>query len=162
MITVSDLAGFFAAHAIWCLSDEERLIPIIAYNTVDDERQMERIDDGELTQAVQLAREQLKTNPMNARDAVLVYDARIAVEGGQLDAIVLEMKTYDSPNSLSVIAVPYTPKSSGQFRVHKPKLLVWDQCGGFDVNSAIEAFYEGVATHEKGAEVWERCLDGSK
>jgi hypothetical protein len=31
MITASELAGFIAAHAIWCVSDADRLTPMVAF-----------------------------------------------------------------------------------------------------------------------------------
>src|SRR5215475_2021144 len=42
MITAAKLAGFFAAHAIWCVCDGETVIPMLVYTT-DDEPTMERI-----------------------------------------------------------------------------------------------------------------------
>ena len=43
MITASELAGMFAAHAIWCVSDGDTLIPMLVYTDENDERQMERL-----------------------------------------------------------------------------------------------------------------------
>ena len=31
-----------------------------------------------------------------------------------------------------------------------------------DMNAALESFFEGVAEHEKGAKIWNDCLDESK
>jgi hypothetical protein len=58
--------------------------------------------------------------------------------------------------------VPYTPRGSGPFRVHKPKLVEWHECEGFDLDAAFEAFFQGVAAHEEGAKVWDAALDESK
>jgi hypothetical protein len=33
MITASELAGFIVAHAIWCVSDADGLIPMVAFTT---------------------------------------------------------------------------------------------------------------------------------
>lgn len=33
MITASELAGFIAAHAIWCVSDADGLVPMVAFTT---------------------------------------------------------------------------------------------------------------------------------
>jgi hypothetical protein len=79
-----------------------------------------------------------------------------------LDAIIVEMRDYASPDSAAVMAVPYTPQPSGRFRVHKPKLLAWANCDHFDMNAAFASFFEGVAGHEQGARVWNDCLDESK
>jgi hypothetical protein len=163
MITASRLAGFFAAHAIWCVSDGETLIPMLGYTTVDDERRMERLivnDDLEAT--VAKGKERLRSNDMDASDAVLLYDGRITLGPDKLDAIIIEMRAYFSPDSETIMAVPYTPKASGAFRVHKPKLLAWKNCDDFDMNAALESFFAGVHAHEKGGKIWNDCLDESK
>lgn len=162
MITASELAGMFAAHAVWCVSDGDTLIPMLVYTNENDERQMERLAHDELEEAVASGMQKLASNDMNATDAALIYDGRITLDEEALDALIIEMRAYFSPDSEAVIAIPYTPKDTGQFRVHKPKVLVWDDCEDFDLNYAIESFFKGVAGHEKGSEVWERCLDESK
>ena len=162
MITASELAGFFAGHAIWCVSDGDTLIPMLAYTNEDDERKMERLVHDDLADAVEFGKEKLASNEMDANDGVLLYDGRITVEGEKLDAIIIEMRAYFSPDSEAVMAVPYTPRTTGQFRVHKPKLLAWEQCEDFDLDHAIESFFNGVAGHEKGSVVWNQCLDESK
>jgi hypothetical protein len=163
MITASKLAGFFAAHAIWCVSDGDTLIPMLAYTTVDGERKMERLvaNDG-LEASVAYRKKKLESNEMKANDAVLLYDGRIPIANQKLDAIIIEMRAYSSPGSSAVMAVPYTPKASGKFRVHKPKLVAWEKCQDFEMNVALKSFFEGVAGHEKGAKIWNDCLDESK
>ena len=52
MITACRLAGFFAAHAIWCVSDSEMLIPMFAHTTFDGGRRMDRLVMGDLAEAV--------------------------------------------------------------------------------------------------------------
>ncbi len=162
MITASELAGLFAAHAIWCVSDGDTLVPMLAYTTEDGERKMERFAHGELAEGVAFGKRKLASNEMDANDAVLVYDGRIPVGGEKLDAIIIEMRAYFSPGSEAVMAVPYAPKASGQFRVHKPKVLAWEQCEDFDLDDAIESFFKGVAGHDKGSVIWNQCLDESK
>ncbi|QDU74899.1 hypothetical protein Pan97_19190 [Bremerella volcania] len=60
-----------------------------------------------------------------------------------------------------MIAIPYTPAGEAEFRVHRPKLLQWDQCEDFDLNAVMEAFLEGIASHEKGAAIWNQAWDES-
>jgi hypothetical protein len=163
MIIASELAGYFAAHAIWCVSDGETLTPMLAYTTEDNERRMERlIVNDDLAASVAYGKQRLESNEMDATDAVLLFDGRIPVGKEKLDAIIIEMRAYFSPDSEAVIAVPYAPKASGRFRVHKPKLLGWKDCDDFDMDAALRAFFEGVNRHEKGAKVWNDCLDESK
>jgi len=163
MITASKLAGFFAAHAIWSVSDGETLVPILAYTTEDEERKMERlVINDDLEASVAFGKEKLESNHMDANDAVLLYDDRIPIGKEKVDAIIIEMRAYFSPDSEAVIAVPYTPKQSGKFWVHKPKFLGWKNCDDFDMNAALRSFFEGVDGHEKGAKIWNECLDESK
>jgi hypothetical protein len=162
MITAAELAGLFAAHAIWSVSEDESFHPMLAYTTEGGERCMDRLINDDLPAAVEHGRQKLADNSVDAVDAVLLFDGRIPVGNEKLDAVIMEMRAYFSPNSEAVIAVPYTPKSSGRFRVHKPKLLVWNDCEDFDTSAAFEAFFAGVAGHEKGAKIWNEALDESK
>jgi hypothetical protein len=163
MITASQLAGFFAAHAIWTVSDGDMLAPILGYTTEDDEQHMERlVVDDDLAASVVYGQQKLESNDMDAIDAVLIYDARIPVGTEKMDAIVIEMRSYFSPESAAIIAVPYTPKAAGSFLVHRPKLLEWLHCEDFDRTMALQSFFEGVDDHEQGATLWKACLDPSK
>jgi hypothetical protein len=162
MIAASELAGLFAAHAIWCVSDGATLIPMLAYTTEDNERKMERFVNDDFAAAVELGKRKLESNDMDANDAALLYDGRITTDGEKLDAIIIEMRAYFSPASKAIIAVPYTPKTAGQFRVHKPKILAWENCDDFDLDYFKDSFFNGVASHERGSAIWNQCLDESK
>lgn len=162
MITAFKLAGFFAAHAVWCVKDGETLIPMLAYTTADDKKKMERLVSEDISNSVSHGQEKLQSNGMDANDAALLYDGRITLGEKQLDAIVIELRAYFSPDSEAVLAVPYSPKTSGKFLVHKPKLLAWDNCQDFDMNMALESFFQGVDDHEDGAKIWNDSLDESK
>jgi hypothetical protein len=162
MITASELAGFIAAHAIWCVSDADGLIPMLAFGTEDGQRKLERLAFDDTGAAIEHGRKRLQDDPLSANDGVLAYDGRITVEGGKLDAIILEMRSYGFPQAKATIAVPYTPASSGQFRVHKATLVEWHECDDFDMDAAFEAFFRGVDSHEQGARVWNAALDESK
>jgi hypothetical protein len=162
MITASELAGFIAAHAIWCVSDADGLVPMVAFTTVDGERKLERLVSDDAGAAVEHGRRRLEDDPFSANDGVLAYDGRITVEGGKLDAIILDLRSYAFPWAKATIAVPYAPRSSGRFRVHRPKLVEWERCEDFDMDAAFEAFFRGVDSHEQGAKVWNAALDQSK
>ena len=163
VIAAARLGGFFAAHAIWCVSGGETLVPMLAYVTERGERKMERHAGAELGAIVENARRQLVANAMDANDAVLLYDARIPVGAEKLDAIVLELRTYFSPRSEMTLAVPYTPPTAKTpFRVHRPKLLGWVECEDFDRHAVLESFFAGVDEHTEGAKIWSAALDESK
>ena len=162
MIAASKLGGYFAAHAIWCVSDGETLIPMLAYTTGDEERRMERLVNDDLAASVQLGKERLDSNAMDANDAVLLYDGRITLGDEKVDAIIVEMRAYFAPGAEAMIAVPYTPAGADGFRVHRPKLIAWDNCEDFDMDTALQCFFEGVDGHEEGAKVWNDALDESR
>lgn len=162
MITASELAGFIAAHAIWCVSDADGLVPMVAFTTEDGQRKLERLVFDDTGRAIEHGRKRLADDPLSANDGVLAYDGRIPVEDGKLDAIILEMRSYGFPWAKAALAVPYTPASSGRFAVHKPKLVEWHECDDFDMDAAFEAFFRGVDSHEKGSAVWNAALDQSK
>jgi hypothetical protein len=162
MITAAELAGFIAAHAVWCVSEADGLTPMVAFATLDGERRLERLAFDDAGVAVERGRERLEKDPHSAADGVLAYDGRMSAEGGTLDAIILEVRSYGFPWARATIAVPYTPASTGRFRVHKPKLVEWHECGDFDTDAAFGAFFRGVDSHERGARVWNDALDESK
>ncbi len=162
MITAARLAGFFAAHAIWSVSDGGSLIPMLAYTGGEsDERKMERLVAEQDVASVEMGKERLATNRMDASDAVLLYNAHIGLQEGKFDAVIVEMRAYFSPDSEAVLAIPYTRTDSGAFHVHKPKLLDWENCDDFDIDAAMEQFFAGVDEHAEGAKVWSAALDES-
>lgn len=163
MIQAAKLGGFFAAHAVWSVSDGEMLIPMLAYQSGDEDRQMIRLAGEDAAQSVEIGRAKLEQNDSDADDAALFYDGFITIDSEKLDAIIIEMRAYFAPDARAMLAVPYTPPRDGsEFRVHRPKLVVWENCGDFDIDAALEAFFEGVDAHEQGAAVWASALDESK
>jgi hypothetical protein len=162
LITAFELAGFFAAHAIWCVSDGSVLIPMYAYTKEDGGREMERLAMDNLESAVTLGKEKLVSNEYDANEAVFLYDGRIPIKEEKLDAIIIEIRAFFSPQSEAIMAVPYRPKAFLRpFRVHKPKILLWKDCEDFNINAAVDSFFKGVDAHEKGSAMWNKALDQS-
>lgn len=161
MITASELAGHFAAHTVWTLSESDTFNPIFAYTSEDDARHMQRLIAPTPQEAIAFGRQRLEST--NGCDGVLLFDGRIKDDdGGKLDAIIIEMRCYIFPRTKATIAVPYTGCDPGPFRVHRPKLLEWHECDDFDIDAAFEAFFRGVDSHEQGSAVWNASLDQSK
>ncbi len=104
----------------------------------------------------------LTDNPDNVACAVLVYDAYIPLPGGKTDCLILEIRSYEeSPRSLSV-ALPYRHAGhSGSFGVHRPKFFTGPEDEG-NISEFGEAFFRGVAQHEKGSFVWNAQLDETR
>lgn len=155
MYAAAELAGFFAAHAIWNLSDGMGLTPMYAY-VRDGDRTMERLISDDPARGVESGRRKLEENSVDAEDAVLVYDGRVDFGHGMTDAVVLEMRTYFSFWSLAAFAVPYASAETSRFRAGRAKIVRWEECDDFDLNLVAEAFERGVEGHEEGAAIWKR------
>ena len=78
MITASELAGFFAAHAIWCVSDGDTLTPMLAYSTAEGERQMVRLD---VNEGVRVPEEELHQVAFDGLGLVLEVGGREGMVG---------------------------------------------------------------------------------
>ncbi len=158
MLMAVELAGSFAAHAVWSLSEGDGFIPMLAYAGEDGQRHMERLAFDDTRLAVEHGRKKLAANPMDASDAVLLFDGHIPNGDKKLDAIIIELRSYAFPNAAAMIAVPYAPASTGRFVIHRPELLQWENCEDFDTGAALDCFFSGVESHEIGEEVWKRCI----
>ena len=62
MEAATELAGFFAAHAIWSVSDGETLIPLVGYETTDGTRQMNRMVSERVEEGAARGKEWLATS----------------------------------------------------------------------------------------------------
>lgn len=156
-----ELAGFFAAHAVWCVAEGETLIPLFAFQRRDGTQEFRRIETDQLEHAVSEGKQWLASNPDDASCAVLVFDGRIPLPGGKSDCLVLEVRSYGPPARSLSIAVPYRhAEAAGAFAVHRPKFVTSpDLQPAFDI---AEVFFCGVAQHEKGSAVWNAHLDESR
>jgi hypothetical protein len=154
-----ELAGFFAAHAVWCVCEGETLVPILAFRNHDGAQQFRRLEGGQLEDAVARGQQWLAGNPERVGCAVLVYDGFIRLTSGRTDALVLEVREYESSGGELRIAVPYRHASaSGGFAVHRPKFLDSKRPTS-EISGLADAFWRGVANHEKGSAVWNDHLD---
>jgi len=163
METTAELAGFFAAHAIWCVSDGEALTPMLAYLKPDGERGMDRLVSENMEEAVATGQQWLAENKQGAAGAVLVYDAYVTLESGKTDALVVEARQYDAAQRSFQMIVPYrNAKAPGGFAVHRPKLVSVTGYADPPFDAIADAFFRGVDSHEKGAEVWSSHLDESR
>ena len=87
----TEMAGFFAAHAIWCVSDGETLIPIVAHPDGDGKRTMNRIASEDSRAAVASAKESLAGMAKEKGGAVLLYDSFVTLGAWRTDSIMVEI-----------------------------------------------------------------------
>lgn len=78
MEAAAQLAGFFAAHAVWCVSEGETLIPLLALEREDGTRELQRLVGKELHNVVERGKGLLDRSPEAAACAVLIYGRRSA------------------------------------------------------------------------------------
>jgi hypothetical protein len=155
------LAGFLAAHAVWCVSDGDMLIPLMGLETLDGKRQMHRFMAERIEEGVRQGQDRLARNSDGASRAALVYDGFITLPTGKIDALLVDIRDYGSPLRSLLMAVPYRPVNSQQgFAVHRPKFLSFTGPEP-DFQAVGSAFFQGVDSHDKAAPVWSRNLDES-
>ena len=162
MEQTAELAGLFAAHAIWCVSDGDTLIPMLAFEGAGGTQEMHRLVTENLEDGVAQGKEWLAANPESASRAVLIYDGFIPLESGKTDALILEAVEFHPERRSLTMAVPYRHAESPEgFAVYRPKFLGFEGPEpSYEVLGA--AFFRGVDQHEKGAAVWNANIDQSK
>lgn len=155
------LAGFFAAHGVWCVADGEDLIPIYAFEDGAGERKMVRYANERLEDGVAEARARLGANPDQALHAVLVHDGYLTLPSGRTDALILSVRDFTGDRALT-LAVPYRNAAHPLgFAVHRPKFLDWRGETEPDYGQLGDDFFVGVEAHEMGDRVWQAKLDDS-
>jgi hypothetical protein len=158
----AQLAGFFAAHGIWSVSDGATLIPMLGFERGNGERGMSRFVLDDLGAAAQAGREALAANPEGVARAALVVDGYVHLEAGKVDALIVEAVEYGPQHLSLTIAVPYRPPARpGGFAVHRPKFLSMTGVDRQQAGGLAEAFFAGVDGHEQAATVWNAHLDDS-
>lgn len=161
MELAANLAGFLTAHAVWCVSDGETLIPLMGCETSNGERQMHRFTADRIEEGVRQGQERLARNLEGVIRAALIYDGFITLPTGRLDALLIDIRDHSLPPRSLLMAVPYRPSSSPQgFAVHRPKFLSFAGPEP-DFQAVGSAFFQGVDSHDKAAPVWSRHLDES-
>jgi hypothetical protein len=156
------LAGFFAAHGIWSVSDGAELVPLLGYEDAGGDRGLERFVAGDPAEGADAGQAALAANRRGATRAVLVVDAYLRLESGRTDALLLDAVEYGSSGRTLRMAVPYRPPSDPRgFAVHRPKFVEVAGVGQPDWEALSDAFFAGVDSHEQAAAVWNAHLDPS-
>jgi hypothetical protein len=160
-LEAAELAGFFAAHAVWCICEGETLIPILASKSSDGTQEFLRIEDEKLEDAVGRGKVWLEENPESVTCRVLIYDGFITIASGKMDALILEVRDLSKRHGGLQIAVPYRhAKGPTGFAVHRPKFFKVNPPNQ-DIAALAEAFFKGVDQHEKGSATWSTHIDES-
>lgn len=157
-----ELAGFFAAHAVWCVSEGETLVPMLAHLDRSGLRSMSRLVASRLEEGVEEGKRQLEADAHDRACAVLVYDGYITLESGKTDALFMDIRSYGVPRSSVTMAIPYRHQKSTQgFAVHRPKFIDYTGMGHPDYQAWADAFFRGIDSHQQGAAIWDKASDPS-
>lgn len=159
-----EMAGYFAAHALWCVSDGDTLIPLLGQERDDRGRNMLRFEAEALEEGVARGQAYLETNPEAAHRAALVFDGYVTLADGQnADALYVQIRTYGALSGRMMMAIPYRPAAAPEgFAVYRPRLIEWRVPGAPPGEGVTEAFYRGVGEHEQGSAVWAARQDDSR
>jgi hypothetical protein len=156
------MAGFFAAHAVWSVSNGEMLVPMYGYEKSDGARGLDRFP-GDIKAGAASAHTSLRGNPHEAVNSVVILDAFINLPDGQTDALMVEAVGHPPHEFLLRMAIPYRPASSEEgFAVYRPKFIEVDGAGEDDYGDLGRVFFEGVEAHEHAAPIWLAAMDDSK
>jgi len=155
-----ELAGFFAAHAVWCVSDGETLCTMLGQESAAKGRNMVRFAVERTEDGVAKGQAYLASNPENSEHAALIYDGYLTSSSGRTDALLVVVRSYAPATATLTVAVPYRNAGSADgFAVYRPKFIDWQGPGEPDHQAFSAAFSRGVESHEKGRDVWNEALD---
>ncbi|TDC49951.1 hypothetical protein E1281_22640 [Actinomadura sp. KC345] len=156
MDEIARMAGFYAAHGVWSVSDGEALIPFLGHVQADGKQSMERLvgDD-----AVAIGQESFRAGRDGWVRAVLVVDAYLHLDTGRIDALIVDAADYGPEQRSVKMAVPYRPGTTSQgFGVYRPKFVEVAGVDEPDYAALADAFFAGVDSHERAAAVWNAHL----
>lgn len=150
-------AGFFAAHAVWCVSEGEILIPMLVHRNADGKPSMTRLVSEDSRKVVAEAQARLSEDATRHGAAILLYDSFVTLGSWRTDAILIEII---ADTARLVMAVPYrNAKSEEGFAVYKPKFI---ECPEQAVQQIAQRFFDGVDSHKKGNAIWTKFIDQSR
>jgi len=160
MNDTATLAGYFAAHAVWSVSEGETMVPLLAFEKFNGTREMTRLENPDAGEAVKAGHEWLQSNPEAALRAVLIFDGYVTRESGErTDALIIEARLYGKEPGSFTMTVPYRDaKHRKGFLVYRPSVEQMSDAQT-DIAELSHAFFRGVNQHRQAAPVWARHFD---
>lgn len=157
------LSGFAAAHAVWCVSSGETLIPLILWSNEAGERNLERLVASTLEEWVVMQEERMAELAGVARYAVSAFDGFINDNGLRINTLFLTARVFNETGYRIKFGVSYAPKKLlKKLTVHPLRVLSSTAVDNNDLEQITTAFFDGVAEHPKGSELWRtRLVDAS-
>jgi hypothetical protein len=155
-----EMAGFFMAHAVWCVSSGDALLPLMGYEDHAGWTLM-RFLGSRLEAGVERAERWIDRNPKRVVRATLVFDGHFIGGERHTDALGARIVEYSPKPWRAKITLPYRRADSPTgFAVHRPKFR--DEGENEDaVDQIMQAFFRGSDFHTEGAAIWRTHLDES-
>lgn len=156
MERVAILGGQVMAHAVWAIREGATLTPIGTKQNARGENTSERFGVASSPEAALRVHAFLASAKTDSSCAVVVLDAFVKVEDRDVDALVMTLVEYGTPDRSFQVIVPYRPHAKG-FSVQRPQLTGLD--GDPEaLNALSELFWKGVQSNPKGARTWNEHL----
>jgi hypothetical protein len=120
----AEFAGFVAAFAIsTSLKDGSALAPMHSYELASGQKQVVSLMVDDAREGITTGQQRLEDNSAGALHAVASYDGNVNLPTFRTDALILEVRSYQSSLAFSV-AIPYRPANDGApFALHSPRLV---------------------------------------
>lgn len=162
MKEIYKMAGHFAAHAMWSVSDGETLIPILGFLNKNNEKNMHRLAFEDSEKAMREGNDALEKNIDDSKGVVFISDGYLNLNEEKTDALIVKIRGFNEYNSKSVLALPYRHSSHEKgFAIHRPKLLEYPE-DKEDRDDNINSFFDGIESHEQASKVWKAHYIDSK
>ena len=154
MKNVLTMAGNFAAHAIWSVSDGETLIPIVGLLDSEDKQSMKRMVMGS-AEALSAGEHQLNNLTSEYKGATFIKDGLVTLETGKTDSLIIDIKFSDDSSKKIQFLIPYRNANHEKgFAVHRLKL---SEATGFsqdEYDLISDSFFDGLESHPEGGKIW--------
>ncbi len=160
MLALADLTGRMLAHGVWCVSDPDQFVPLIAHEKAG-KRAMFRVTGENLESAIDIGKDWLEKNPDGVDRGLLVFDAYLTLaDGKKYDALFVRAMEYGATPLTVDIALRYVPGGTDAgFRVGSPKVLKSDGLASGDWEAFFARFWAAAKGHPDAAVVWAKHLD---
>jgi len=119
MKDVFKMAGDFASHAIWSVSDGEVIIPIVGYLKTDGSQSMERLVMGSV-EALSAGEHKISNLSEEHLGATFIKDGLVTLETGKTDCLMIDVRFSDNASKKVQFLIPYRNANHDKgFAVHR-------------------------------------------
>ena len=154
MKEIYKMAGHFAVHAMWSVSDGETLIPILGFLNKKNEKMMHRLAYEDSEKAIKRGNDALENDDEDSKGVVFISDGYLNLNDEKTEALIVKIRGFNEYNTKCILALPYRHSSHEKgFGVHRPKLLEYPEDKG-DRDDNMNSFFEGIESHEQAYKVW--------